>query len=50
MALLFFIFIIAILFIWKSYRKVGIGLTLINLVFCLLMLWHHATDVLKIRI
>ncbi|WP_350339698.1 MULTISPECIES: DUF5993 family protein [Candidatus Rhabdochlamydia] len=50
MVLLFFIFMITILFIWKGYRKVGIGLTLINLVFCLFMLWHHATDILKIRI
>lgn len=50
MALLFFIFMIIILFIWKGYRTLGISLALINLVFCLFMLWHHATDILKIRI
>ncbi|MGL4539880.1 MAG: DUF5993 family protein [Candidatus Rhabdochlamydia sp.] len=50
MALLFFIFMITILFIWKGYRKVGIGLTFINLIFCIFMLWHHATDTLKIQI
>ncbi len=50
MASLFFIFTLAIVLIWKGYRKIGIGLTLLNLVLCACMLWHHATDILQIRI
>lgn len=50
MAVLFLIFLIALLMIAWQKRQIAFSLILLNLFFCLLMLLHHATDVLKIRL
>gem|GEM_PF-6015300 len=50
MAGLFFIYSICLLLILLRKRYLVFGLVLINLVLCLLMLLHHGTDVLKIRL
>ena len=50
MAALFLIFVVAMAFIWKGQRKAGLLIALLNLVLCLIMLWHHATTVLMIRL
>ncbi|HEX2583386.1 MAG TPA: DUF5993 family protein, partial [Chlamydiales bacterium] len=47
MAGLFLIFLISLLFLLFHQRRTAFGLAMINLLFCLLMLLHHATDVLK---
>jgi hypothetical protein len=48
MAFLFLIFTIAILLLWAGYRRTALVLTLINLLLCLAMFWHHVTDKLQI--
>lgn len=48
MAFLFLIFTIAIWLLWSGQRKAALIVALINLVLCLAMFWHHATDTLKI--
>ena len=50
MAVLFLIFAIVALLIFLQKRKIAFGFIILNLFFCLLMLLHHATDVLKIRL
>lgn len=50
MALLFLLFTIVILLIIKGKRREAVLLTFINLFLCLLMLWHHTTLSLNIRL
>jgi hypothetical protein len=50
MAGLFLVFLICMILIYKQQRNAAFGLVIINLILCLLMLLHHATDVLKIRL
>lgn len=50
MTLLFLIFSIVIMLVGFGYRKTAIALTIINLLLCLAMFWHHITDVLKINL
>ncbi len=47
---LFLIFLIGLLFLLFHQRRTAFGLAIINLIFCLLMLLHHATDLLKTRL
>lgn len=50
MAFLFLIFAIAILLIGLGYRKAAMIVTIVNLLLCLTMFWHHITDALKIML
>jgi hypothetical protein len=48
MAALFLVFVIALITLFLGYRKAAIILTIVNLILCLAMFWHHVTDKLKI--
>jgi len=48
MAFLFLVFLIAMVFLYYNFRKTALILAVINLFFCLAMLWHHADSVLNI--
>jgi Family of unknown function (DUF5993) len=48
MAALYLIFVIDMVLLFEGYRKTAIILTLINLLLCLAMFWHHVTDKLTI--
>jgi len=50
MAGLFIIFLICLILILRRKRTAAFGLVIINLILCFLMLLHHATDILKIRL
>ena len=50
MAALFAIYFICLLLIYWRKRNAVFTLVIINLMLCFLMLLHHATDVLKIRL
>lgn len=49
MAGLFLIFSLAIAAIFWKKRELALGLLVAGLVLCVLMFWHHVTDVLKIN-
>ncbi len=48
MALLFLLFAIAMISIWRGYRRLGICIALGNLALCIAMLLYHMTDKLNI--
>jgi hypothetical protein len=50
MALLFLIFLFCFYFILINKRKEALILATVNIFFCLLMLIHHATSTLGIRL
>jgi Family of unknown function (DUF5993) len=50
MALLFLIFVVCFYLIFLGKRKEAFILATINIVFCFLMLIHHATSTLGIRL
>ncbi len=50
MAALFVVFTLAMISIFFQKRKVAISLTLVGLILCLVMLWHHATNYLHINL
>jgi hypothetical protein len=50
MAILAIIYLVALGFLFKSKKKGVIVVVLINLLLCVAMLIHHATDVLNLRL
>lgn len=50
MAGLFFIYLLSLFLIFIGKRKMTFALVIVNLLLCLLMLLHHATDKLNIRL
>ncbi len=50
MAGLFAVFAIAMILIFLRQRTTAIIVALIGLALCLLMFWHHVTDILKINL
>lgn len=50
MAALFFIYLLCLVLILLKKENFTFTLVVINLVFSYLMLLHHATDILKIRL
>lgn len=50
MAGLFLVFLICMILIYKEQRNIAFGLVIINLILCLLVLLHHSTDIVKIRL
>lgn len=50
MAFLFLLFAVVMILIFKGRRKEAITFTLLNLVLCLLMFWHHITLTIPIRL
>ncbi len=49
MAGLFLAYTLVFISLWLGYRKLTIGLIAAGLVLCFFMLWHHATDMLRIN-
>lgn len=48
MAALFLILALALLFIYPGMRKTGITLLIVGLILCMLMLWYHMDEPLKV--
>jgi hypothetical protein len=48
MAALFLLFLIAGIIACYGHYKIAIGLALLNLLLCIWMFFHHATDHLKV--
>ena len=50
MAILALIYLVALGFLFKFKKKGVLILVLVNLILCVAMLIHHATDVLNLRL
>ena len=50
MAIIFVIFTVALLCSILHQRMIAIALAIVGLFACLLMLWHHASDILMINL
>lgn len=50
MAILFIIYFVAQLFILSQKERAAFSIIVINIAFSLLMLLHHETDILKLRL
>ncbi|HSX11149.1 MAG TPA: hypothetical protein VLF94_05495 [Chlamydiales bacterium] len=50
MAALFLIYFIAIFLIYWRHNYVAFGLVILNLILCLILLFHFATGTLQIRL
>jgi hypothetical protein len=50
MAALFLLYLVSLVLIFCSKRKAAMIVVIINIALCMLMLLHHATDVLNIRL
>jgi hypothetical protein len=47
---LFLVYVAALALMGFGLRKAAMIVTLVNILLCLAMFWHHATDVLKIAL
>lgn len=50
MAILFLFFVVSQLLILRQQKTKAFWIGMANVAFILLMLWHHATDVINIRL
>jgi len=50
MPILFLIFLICLFLVYKKKKRAAFGLVVINLIFCFLVLLHHLTNVVQIRL
>lgn len=50
MALLFILYLVSLGAFIYSRKKLALLIAIVNVLFCLAMLMHHATDILNIRL